>query len=225
MLAFLLQWSRRRTSTETRQAIINDDMGAFSSLATMLGRAAKLTVELDVFALLALNAGLGPVMGDGLTLFHATHANLTAGAALTAAALDLDRIAMGSQRDVSGNEVLDLTPAILLLPKSLGGQARVINDSQYDPDTVANKSQMKANIAGKMFSTIVDTARIAATRRYLFADPGIAPTIEVAFIDGQQMPFMDVQNGWRVDGVEWKVRLDYGVAAIDWRGAVTNAGV
>jgi hypothetical protein len=25
--------------------------------------------------------------------------------------------------------------------------------------------------------------------------------------------------------VRWKVRMDYGIAAIDFRGAVTNAGV
>ncbi len=208
----------------SRQAIINDDMGAFSTLATAFGRAAKLSVEVDVYALLALNAGLGPTMTDGLTLFHATHGNITTAAALAAAALDLDRIAMGVQRDPSGNEILELSPAILVVPKSLGGQARVINDSQYDPDTVANKAQMKANIAAKMFSDIVDTARIAATRRYLFADPGIAPTIEVAFLDGQEQPFMEMKEGWRVDGIEWKVREDYAVGAIDYRGAITNAG-
>jgi hypothetical protein len=33
-----------------------------------------------------------------------------------------------------------------------------------------------------------------------------------------------MQNGFSVDGVQWKVRHDYGVAAIDYRGAVTNAG-
>lgn len=208
----------------SRQAIINDDMGAFSSLATQLGRAAKLSVEVDVYATLALNSGLGPTMSDGKTLFHADHGNLTTGAALAAAALDLDRVAMGIQRDPSSNELLDLSPSILVVSKALGGQARVINDSQYDPDTVANKAQFKANIAGKLFAEIVDTGRITGTRRYLFADPGIAPTIEVAFLDGQALPFMEMKEGWRVDGVEWKVREDYGVAAIDFRGAVTNAG-
>lgn len=208
----------------TRQAIINDDMGAFDSLATGLGRAAKLTIELDVYALLALNAGLGPTMGDGVTMFHANHGNLTAGAALSAAALDADRVAMGTRTDVSGNELLDLSPAILVVAKALGGQARVINDSPFDPDTLANKAPNKANIAGKMFRDIVDTGRITGTRRYLFADPADAPCIEVAFLDGQQEPFLDAQNGWRTDGAELKVRLDYGVAGIDWRGAVTNAG-
>jgi hypothetical protein len=209
----------------SRQAIINDDMGAFSSLATALGRSARLSVEVAVYALLAQNAGLGPTMGDGNPLFHASHGNITTGAALSAAALDLDRVAMGVQRDPSLNEVLDLSPAVLVVPKSLGGQARVINDSQYDPDTVANKAQFKANIAGKLFESIVDTGRLTGTRRYLFADPNIAPCIEVAFLDGQDAPFMDVENGWRVDGVEWKVRMDFGVGAIDWRPGITNAGV
>lgn len=208
----------------TRTAIVNDDMGAFSQMATMIGRAGRLSVERDVFALLALNAGLGPTMADGNTLFHASHSNISTGAALSAAALDADRVLMGSQVDVSGNEVLELRPAILVVPIGLGGQARVINDSAYDPDTLANKAQMKANIAGKMFNDIVDTSRISGTRRYAFADPAIAPVIEVAFLDGQEMPFMELREGWRVDGAEWKVRLDYGVAAVDFRGAVTNAG-
>jgi hypothetical protein len=205
----------------SRQAIINDDMGAFSSLATALGRAAKLTVEVDVYALLALNGGLGPLMSDGLALFNAAHNNITPGAALGSGAIDLDRVAMASQKDQSNNEILALTPAVLVLPIGLGGVARQINTGQYDFDSTKFQAP---NRVGGLFRDIVDTARITGTRRYLFADPGMAPTIEVAFLDGQQQPFMDIQQGWRVDGVEWKVRLDYGVAAIDHRGAVTNAG-
>ena len=207
----------------SRQAIINDDMSAFDTLATMFGRAAALSIEVDVYALLALNAGLGPLMTDGNTLFHASHNNLTTGAAIGSAAIDADRVAMASQKDPSGNEVLHLRPSILVLPVGLGGVARQINNGQYDFD-VTNKFQIPNRVGG-LFQTIVDTPRIAGTRRYLFADPGMAPTIEVAFVDGQQQPFMDVQQGWRVDGVEWKVREDYGVAGIDFRGGITNAGV
>jgi hypothetical protein len=208
----------------SRQAIVNDDMGAFSSLATMFGRAAALTIEVDVYALLALNAGLGPTMSDGLTLFHANHSNITTGAAIGSGAIDADRVAMASQKDPSGNEILSLTPAVLVLPIGLGGTARQINTGQYDFDAAASKNPWLPNRVGGLFRDIVDTARIAGTRRYLFADPAVAPTIEVAFLDGQMQPFMDVQQGWRVDGVEWKVREDYGVAGIDFRGAVTNAG-
>lgn len=206
----------------SRQSIVNDDLGAFVGLAGMLGRAAGRTVEVDVYATLALNSGLGPTMGDGKTLFHADHGNLTTGAALSMAALDLDRVAMASQKDVSGNDYLDLRPAVLLVPIGLGGTARTINDAQYDPDT-ANKLQ-KPNVVNGLFSDIVDTPRLTGTRRYLFADPSEAPVLEVAFLDGNQEPYLEVQDGFDVDGARWKVRLDYGVGAVDFRGAVTNAG-
>lgn len=206
----------------SRTAIINDDLGAFVGLSNMLGRAAARTVEADVYALLALNSGAGPTMGDGKTLFHADHGNITTGAAITMAALDLDRVAMASQKDVSGNDYLDLRPAVLLVPIGLGGTARSINDAQYDPDT-ANKLQ-KPNIVNGLFRDIVDTPRMTGTRRYLFADPSEAPVLEVAFLDGNQNPYLELQNGFDVDGARYKVRLDYGVAAVDYRGAVTNAG-
>jgi len=206
----------------SREAIINDDLGAFVGLAAMLGRAAGRTVEADVYALLALNSGLGPVMPDGDTLFHANHGNLTTSAAISMAALDLDRVAMASQMDVSGNDYLDLRPAVLLVPLALGGTARSINEAQYDPDT-ANKLQ-KPNIVNGLFRDIVDTPRMTGTRRYLFADASEAPVLEVAFLDGAQEPYLELQNGFDVDGSRWKVRLDYGVAAVDFRGAVTNAG-
>lgn len=209
----------------TRQAIVNDDMGAFSSLAMDLGRAAALTIELDVYALLALNAGLGPAMSDGNTLFHATHNNLTTGAALGSNAIDLDRVALASQKDVSSNEILSLTPSILLVPISLEGQAKQINNGQYDFDAISTKNPWTPNKVAGVFRDIVGTARLTGTRRYVFADPADAATIEVAFLEGQQAPVMEMNPGFRVDGVEWKVRLDYGVAAVDFRGAVTNAGV
>jgi len=206
----------------SRTAIVNDDLGAFVGLSGMLGRAAARTVEADVYALLALNSGLGPTMGDTYTLFHANHANITTSAALSMAAIDADRVAMASQLDVSGNDYLDLRPSVLVLPIGLGGSARSINDALYDPDT-ANKLQ-KPNVVNGLFSDIVDTPRITGNRRYLFADAMEAPVLEVAFLDGAQTPYLEVQNGFDVDGARYKVRLDYGVAAVDYRGAVTNAG-
>lgn len=206
----------------SRQAIINDDLGAFVGLSSMLGRAAARTIESDVYALLALNSGLGPTMADGYTLFHANHGNLTAGAALSMAAIDADRVAMAMQKDVSGNDYLDLRPSVLLVPIGLGGTARTINDALYDPDT-ANKLQ-KPNMVNGLFRDIVDTPRLSGTRRYVFADAMEAPVLEVAFLDGNQTPYLEVQNGFDVDGARYKVRLDYGVGAVDYRGAVTNAG-
>lgn len=207
----------------SRQAVINDDLGAFVGLSAMLGRAAARTVEVDVYALLALNGGLGPTMLDGLTLFHATHGNIGAPAAISMASIDADRVLMASQLDVSKNDYLDLRPAVLVLPIGLGGTARSINDAQYDPDT-ANKLQ-RPNFVNGLYSDIVDTPRLSGTRRYSFCDATEAPVLEVAFLDGMQEPYLEVKDGFDVDGARYKVRLDYGVAAVDYRGAVTNAGV
>lgn len=206
----------------SRQAVINDDLGAFVGLSDMLGRAAARTIEADVYALLALNGGLGPVMADGKTLFHADHGNIGTGAALSVASIDADRVLMAGQKDISGNDYLDLRPSVLLVPTGLGGTARVINGAQYDPDT-ANKMQ-RPNMVNGLYADIVDTPRLSGTRRYSFADATTAPVLEVAFLDGNQQPFLEVKDGFDVDGARYKVRLDYGVGAVDFRGAVTNAG-
>jgi len=206
----------------SRQAVINDDLGAFVGLAAMLGRAAARSVESDVYALLALNSGLGPTMGDTKTLFHADHGNIGTGAAISVASIDSDTVLMSQQKDISGNDYLALTPSVLLIASGLLSTARVINQAVYDPDT-ANKLQRPNAVVGT-YSDIVGTPRMSGTRRYSFADPSVAPVIEVAFLDGASAPFIEMQRGFDVDGTQYKVRLDYGVGAIDYRGAVTNAG-
>ncbi|HEV7658825.1 MAG TPA: ClpP-like prohead protease/major capsid protein fusion protein [Allosphingosinicella sp.] len=203
----------------SRQAIVNDDMEAFSGLAVDLGRAAKLTIEIDVYALLNSN----PTMNDGVALFHASHGNLAgSGVAPTVAAFDAIRVAMASQKDLSGNEYLEIRPAIGLFPLGLGGVAKILNGSQYDPDAV-NKLQ-RPNIVNGLFSEIVDTPRLTGTAYYAFADPNVAPAIEVVFLNGVTEPFTDSEEGWRVDGVEWKVRHDYGVGAVNFRSAHKQPG-
>jgi ATP-dependent protease ClpP protease subunit len=210
----------------TRQAIVNDDLSALTGIPTAMGRSAKRTVEVAAYTSLALNGGLGPNLSDGNPLFHNRGTgknNISSGAAITMLAIDADRVAMASLLDVGGNDFLDMRPAVLLLPISLGGTARSINQATYDPDT-ANKLQ-KPNIVKDLFRDIVDTPRLSGTRRYLFADPSVAPAMEVAFLDGNSEPFLESEMGFDVDGSRWKVRLDFGVAGIDFRGCITNAGV
>lgn len=206
----------------SREAIINDDLDAFVGLATALGRAARRTVEADVYATLTSNSGMGPILSDGKTLFHTDHGNIGSAGAPSVTTFDDARVKMASQKDVSNNDFLDIRPAVWLGPLGLGGTARVVNDSQYDPDT-ANKLQ-RPNMVRGLFSDIVDTPRLTGTAWYAFADPDVAPVLEVAFLDGNDEPYLELQDGFTVDGARWKVRLDYGVCGIDHRGAVRNAG-
>lgn len=203
----------------SRQAVVNDDLDALTGMAEALGRAAKRTVEADVYALLNSN----PTLADGVALFHANHGNLAATpAAPTVASFDAARVAMASQKDPSGNDFLSLTPAVWLGPSSLGGTVRVLNNAEYDPDT-ANKLQ-RPNMVRGMVRDIVDTPRLSSTAWYVFADKDEAPVIEVVFLDGIAEPFLELENGFTVDGARWKGRLDFGVGAVDYRGAQKNAG-
>lgn len=205
----------------TRQAIVNDDLGVFTGLSQILGRSSKRSIEIAVYELLAENAGLGPTMADGKTLFHADHGNIGTGSALSVAGLDADRIKMAIQTDQDANDYLDIRPSVLLVPVGLEGAARVLLDAEFDIDEADGTTPNKVR---GLFSKIVGSPRISGTRRYAFANPADVPTIEVVFLDGQQEPFLEQQDGWRIDGTEWKVRLDFGVGAVDWRGATTNAG-
>jgi len=207
------------TINVSRKMIINDDLNAFSQLASMLGRAAKRSIEIDAYAMLASN----PVMADGVTLFHASHGNIIAtGVAPTVVAIDAMRVLLAQQKDESGNEILDLRPSALLIGVHQGGNAKVINSSTVDPDT-ANKIQ-RPNMVNGLFSDIIDTARITGNEYYAFVNPSEQPVIEVAFLDGVQEPFMDQEEEFNVDGMKWKVRLDYGVDAVGFKGAVKNPG-
>lgn len=203
----------------SRKTIINDDLSAFIGLSSMLARSAARTIEADVYALLASN----PTMSDGIDLFHASHGNLAgSGAVVSTASVEAGRVAMASQTDVSGNDYLDLRPAAWLGGMSAGGTAREVFGAEYNDE--ATKNQRKPNIVRGLVSDIIDSPRITGTEWYLFADPMDAPVVEVAFLNGEESPFLDSMESFNVDGMQWKVRLDYGVAAVDFRGAYKNAG-
>lgn len=206
----------------SRQAVINDDLGAFIGLSAQLGRAAARTIEADVYALLALNAGLGPVMDDGLTLFHASHGNIGTGAALSQDSVEADRVLMVQQKEPGGQDYLALQPAVLLVPAGLRAKAIEINGAEFNEAT--NKGDRRPNAVRGLYSDIVDTPRISGTRRYSFAAPSDAPVLEVDFLDGNEQPFLEQKTGFDVDGSSFKVRHDFGVSVVDYRGATTNAG-
>lgn len=206
----------------SRQAIINDDLGSFVGLSAQLGRASARTIESDVYALLALNSGLGPVMDDGYTLFHANHGNIGTGAALSQDSVDSDRVLMTQQKEPGGKDYLALQPTILLVPSGLRAKAIEVNGAEFN-ETV-NKNDRKPNSVRGLYSDIVDSPRISGTRRYSFAAPTDAPVLEVDFLDGNEQPFLEQEAGFSVDGNRFKVRHDFGVSVVDYRGATTNAG-
>lgn len=210
----------------TPEVLANDDLGFLIDLAGMLGRAAGRTIEKDVYALLALNSNLGPTMSDGQPLFYASRASGTnidgTAAAPTVASLDSAASVLRTQKDFGGNDFLDLEPAIWLGPVTKAGAARAVVNSEYDPDAT-NKLQ-RFNIARNIVRDVVSSPRLSGTRWYLFADPAVAPVIEVGFLNGIREPQIRQDENFRTEGLAWRVTHKYGVNAISSIGAVTNAG-
>jgi len=206
----------------TRQVIIDDDLGAVLSMAGDIGLMAGETIELEFWDLLNQNGGLGPDMADGKPLFDPDHNNIqTDGTALSEAGLDANRLLMGSQTDQSGKRIV-MRPTVLLVSLAQGSQARKLNTAEFDMD--AADGVTPSDVRG-LFRDIIDSPYVTSPRRYLFADPQRNPTFEVNFLNGQQTPFTESRDGWRIDGKEYKVRHDFGVDAVDYRTAVTDDGL
>lgn len=207
----------------SREMIVNDDMSVFTDTATMLGTSAARTLDKVVFALFGLNGGNGPSMGDGNPMFHASHGNIAATSALpTVTSTEAGRVQIASQVDPSGNDYLDLVPEIWLGPLAIGGQARVVNNSTYDPD--ANNKLQRANIVANLYRDIVDTPRLSGTAWYQLANPNVAPVFEVGFLDGQQTPQLAMHEAFNQHGMAWRIVHEYGASGVGYRGIVKNAG-
>lgn len=200
----------------SRQMIVNDDMNALVGASQQLGRAAARTLEKDCYTTLLAN----PTLSDGVPVFHASHGNLVAsGGVPSVTSIDSGRQLMGSQTD--GGEILDIRPQIWLGPLSLGSTVRQINDSTTEPGQ-ANPGV--TNPVSGLFSDIVDTARLSGNPWYMFADPSDEPVFEVSFLEGEQSPVIEQDAPFETDGLRWKVRYDYGVHAVGYRGALKNNG-
>lgn len=202
----------------TRQAIINDDLDVFTRLPNKMGRAAIRTVGNLVYAVLTSN----PTMGDGVALFHATHSNLLTAAALGTASVDAMDAAMAKQKDATGN-TLNLALAYVIVPRALKGTAMQVANSEFEVASGA-KTNTAPNWMRGAFEVIADARLDSASASNWFgaADPNMHDTIEVAYLDGNTAPTLEQQGGWTVDGVEFKVRMDAGVKALDFRGMAKN---
>ncbi|MCK9622234.1 MAG: Clp protease ClpP [Methylobacter sp.] len=213
-----------RVFSITRQAIINDDLSAFTKIPMTQGRAARRTVGGLVYAVLTSN----PTMADGVALFHADHANISGTAAtITSASVSAMRTLMAKQTDGGSNAAaLNIQLATLLVPVALEDQANTVATSAYRVDGAAESKSTVPNTQKGRFNVVADPRLDAASSQiwYGVANPNMHDTIEVAYLDGNDTPYLEQKNGWDVDGVEFKVRIDAGVKALDHRSFGRNAG-
>ncbi|MFS1711949.1 ClpP-like prohead protease/major capsid protein fusion protein [Haemophilus influenzae] len=195
----------------TRQAIINDDMHLLTKIPEKMGQAARATIAKLVFALLTGNA----IAQDGKKLFDASHKNAFDNAALDVANIDKAIQMMNGFVNARG-EPLAIEPEFMLLPTSLYTRAKQV---------LGSASVEGADINSGIINPIRDIVPTVKSARLQVADPKSwylinKEAIEVSYLDGIDTPYMEQQQGFTVDGVSTKVRIDAGVNVIDYRGIV-----
>lgn len=202
----------------TRQAIINDDLGLFSKIATKYGSAAKRLVNKMVYAQLTGNVK----MQDNVALFDSKHGNVAGtGEALSVKAIAKAITAMRRQKGIAGEATLNITPKYLVVPPELEVTAYQIVNSTAAVDGV--NSGVVNPYKGR-FIVVADAELTDPDAWYLVADATQHDTIEVTYLNGVETPRLETRQGFDVDGIEYKVAFDCGVSALDFRGLYKNAG-
>jgi ATP-dependent Clp endopeptidase proteolytic subunit ClpP len=191
--------------TITRQAIINDDLGAFTRIPRKFGRAAVRTVGDLVYAQLVLSS-------------HYSTANEITGSDLTATNLDILR-AKQATRKVNGINK-GTRAKFLLVPVALEGTAkqemkREKIDDSGTPNPVLGAYDVVADYR-------LDDHN--AKRYFTVADPNMYDAMDVCYLDGNATPTLEQQQGWHIDGASFKVRHDAAAKLWDSKTVARGTG-
>ena len=201
----------------TYEALVNDDLAAFTRLPQAFGKSAKRKETDLVYQVLTSN----PALRDGVALFHATHKNLVSGTVgLTVEGLQAARLLMRKQKGVNGTAPINVVPRYLIVPAALETLAEQLLYSLVDPSKTNPNTPILDFIRGL---TLVVDSRLddsSAVSYYLAADPSQVDTITRAYLAGAGRPSYEVKDGWEVDGMTVKARLEVAAVPLDFRGLV-----
>lgn len=190
----------------TRQAMINDDLGAFTDLPRKMGIAARAFENDFIVGMITAN----PTMSDNVAVFHATHRNVSPEAAISNASLSAARVAMRRQT-APGGMMIDVTPRYLLVPPELETVAEAAL-------TAIQAARTEDANPFSNLTLLVEPRLIDPDQFFIVADPATIDGLEYAYLEGAPGPQMETRAGFEVDGVQTKIRLDFGAGWIDHRG-------
>jgi pyruvoyl-dependent arginine decarboxylase (PvlArgDC) len=201
----------------SRQTIVNDDLSAFANLATKAARRIA-DFENATFFLVCISAGagLGPALSDTVVVYNAAHGNITAAGALSNALLGEGLGLMMAQTSLDGLKLNIVPRFVLVSPTS------VVAAKTFLAAIMPTQASEVNPFAGEM--TAIGDANLTGTRFYMLADPSQLANYIYGYLAGDEGPRTDVRAGFEIDGVEFKISLDFAVGAIDYRGGVTGAG-
>lgn len=205
----------------TEETLINDDLGAFSRIPSMLGqRAMDLQSDL-AWGIIKDNA----LMADGNALFSAAHTNLLAAGGV------LGETALGSARELYRKQVgldgmkLNLSPVFLAVPAALEVVAEKLIAS-IQPDSTSSFNPFGPT--GRTPLSLIVEPRLddqSALEWYLMGSLGQIDMIEMASLAGASGPMITQDEGFDVDGLRIKIKMWTSAKAIDHRGLLKSDGV
>lgn len=206
-----------------RRDIINDDLGAITTVPRKLGRGSGLKIN-DIFWSTFLN---------NADFFKVANTNYLAGAdtVLSIDGLTKAEVAFMDQVDGDGKPI-GIMPALLLVPTSLSAIGSQLFKSLELRDTTANAKypvsnphQGKFRVEVSRYLSNAQYAGNSAKAWYLLAEANDLPVIEVAFLNGQEAPTIETAEAdFNKLGVQMRGYHDFGVALQDPRGGVKAKG-
>jgi hypothetical protein len=212
----------------TRKVIINDDLQAFTRVPAILGVAAARLESDTVWAVITGNQ----TMAEDLTaLFHTSHKNSLTGTGSSIdpavnttpiSAMNAARAKMRLQKAQQGTP-LNLVPRFAAAPAALESYLLQL----LYPINIASSDSTK--VVPEWVRSLVPVIEprldaASATAWYMIADPAQIDTVEHCYLEGQEGVYIETKQGFDVDGLEIKARMDFAAAAIDFRGMQKNAG-
>ena len=196
----------------TRQMIVNDDLSALTRIPSLYAAQAKRGINRLVYKALAE------------AKFTAKDGNLAAtGAALSLATIDEARQAMRKQKNLRGEEFLNITPKYLIVPTKSEFLARQLLTSTSDPN--ATHYGVTNPLMGSLqIITDAELDALDTDAYYFLADQMLMDTIEVTYLNGNQRPVIESQVAFDTLGIRYRIYMDYGVTVVDTKGIYKNAG-
>jgi len=206
-----------------RRDIINDDLGAVTTVPRKLGRGSGLKIN-DVFWGIFINNS---------AFFTDANKNYLTGAA-TALGIDgltAAEVAFMDQVDSDGKPI-GIMPAIVLVPTALSAMGTQLFKAVEIRDNTASSKYPTNNPHQGKFR--VEVSRYLSNKQYpgysskawyLLADPADLPLIEVALLNGQEAPTIETAEAdFSVLGIQMRGVHDFGIALQDARAGVKSKG-
>lgn len=219
--------------------IVNDRFGALDMTAPMdMGLSAAALRPNLVYSEILNNAALDV---DGVSLFHADHANYASGGSSALDATSLQGAIQAIAKQRIRNRPLNLRPSYLVVPQDLFFTAQVLIKSEqriiaaasggtYNPllGLLGVVGDSRLGVAGVVDPRTDATVAGSATNWLLVCRPGDqgAKTIMVGYLQGtgrapKIRSYILDKGQW---GMGWDVAFDIGVKALDYRAMYFSAG-